>query len=264
MLWEIGSILKHVVLPPLGFGWLLLLAWLLMRRRPRTARWLLGTSLFLLYLSATPVTGRLLTAIIEVGPAPPGAVPQAIVVLGGGRGLIIDANDQVVGSFPPASALERLLTGAQLQKHTGLPLLVTGGAVDGRQPAEAAVMRESLQRDFGVTVRWVEDRSRNTVENARFSAPLLKAAEVNTIILVTHEYHLKRARLLFEAQGFAVVPWSTHSPVPASTNVAPGRPPLGWRDFWPSANAFFDNFLGFNEIAGTVYAYAMRGPGGGP
>ena len=39
-------------------------------------------------------------------------------------------------------------------------------------------MREALERDFGVKVRWVENASRDTAENARLSAPILKAAGV--------------------------------------------------------------------------------------
>ena len=37
-------------------------------------------------------------------------------------------------------------------------------------------MARNLQRDFGVPVRWVEDRSLTSRENARNSAPMLKAA----------------------------------------------------------------------------------------
>src|SRR5207244_556663 len=67
-------------------------------------------------------------------------------------------------------------------------------------------MRTSLARDFGVEVRWVEGRSRDTFENAQFSAPLLKAAGVSRIILVTDGTHAWRAAHEFAGTGLAVVP----------------------------------------------------------
>jgi uncharacterized SAM-binding protein YcdF (DUF218 family) len=255
MIWEIGTVLKHVVLPPLGFAWLFALAWVLLRRRPRTSRWLLGAGLLLVYLSAIPLASAWLAGVggLDTAAATT-AKPQAIVVLGAGRGLIIDARDQVISAAPSSPTLERMLTGAQLQKNTGLPLLVSGGSVDGRAPTEAAVMRDGLRRDFGVPVRWVEDRSRNTVENARFSAALLRADGVSAVILVTSGFHLKRARMLFEAQGIAVQPWAAQTPVPAVDLPHGTRGPVTWRDFWPSTRALDDTFMACNEIAGIAYA----------
>ncbi len=212
MIWEIGTVLKQILLPPLGLAWLFVFAWLLIRRRPRAARWLIGLGLFMCYLLATPLANQWLLGLVRDDTVPVAAKPQAIVVLGAGRGLIVDAEDHVVAAYPTATVLERLLTAAQLQKRTGLPLLVAGGSVDGRAPSEAAVMQASLTSDFGVPVRWVEDQSRNTAENAQFSAPMLKAAGVNTVLLVTHEEHMRRARLLFEAQGITVVPFCRAQP----------------------------------------------------
>jgi uncharacterized SAM-binding protein YcdF (DUF218 family) len=256
VIWELGSAFKHMFLPPLALGWLLLLAWLFMRRAPRTARWLLGLTLLLGYLAATPWCSAILMRNFVVDRAPPAtSAPRAIVVLGGGRGLAFDASGRAVAGFPASYTLERLITGAQLQKRTGLPLLVTGGKADGYDPAEGVAMRDSLANDFGVPVRWVEAASRNTVENAAFSAPLLRAAGVETIYLVTSDFHMRRARALFEAQGFAVVP------VAALAVLGPdGRPlprygsPFGWRDLVPTTVALGQTFFACNEMAGMVYA----------
>src|SRR5437588_293482 len=84
--------------------------------------------------------------------------------------------------------------------RTALPVLVSGTA------QEALAMRTSLARDFGVEVRWVEGRSRDTFENAQFSAPLLKATGVSRIILVTDGAHAWRAAHEFAGTGLAVVP----------------------------------------------------------
>ena len=61
------------------------------------------------------------------------------------------------------------------------------------------------QAEYGVAVRWAEDRSRNTHENARFSAALLKADGVATVVLVAHSMDMPRARAEFAAAGIATV-----------------------------------------------------------
>jgi uncharacterized SAM-binding protein YcdF (DUF218 family) len=256
VIWTIGSTFKYAFLPPLALGWLFLLAWLLIRKRPRTARWLLGTAILLAYLCATPWMAGFLMALFVNDHAPAAtAPPQAIVVLGGGRGLAFDASGRVVAGFPAGNTLERLITGAQLQRLTRLPLLVTGGHPNDDGPAEGEVMRASLVNDFNVPVRWTEAASRNTVENAAFSAPLLRAGGVKTLFLVTNEFHMRRARALFEAQGFAVVP------VPALAVLAsdgrplpPGSSPFAWRDLVPTTVAFGQTFFACNELAGMIYA----------
>ena len=55
-------------------------------------------------------------------------------------------------------------------RQTGLPILATGGSVMGNTVPEAVLMKEALELEYGVKVRWVEDRSRNTLENALYSA----------------------------------------------------------------------------------------------
>jgi uncharacterized SAM-binding protein YcdF (DUF218 family) len=67
-------------------------------------------------------------------------------------------------------------------------------------------MRSSLARNFGIEVRWVEDQSRDTFQNAQFSARLLKAAGVSRILLVTDSAHEWRASQEFASAGFTVVP----------------------------------------------------------
>ena len=46
------------------------------------------------------------------------------------------------------------------------------------QSSLAALMSRALQEDFGVPVRWREERSRNTFENALFSAAMLRQAGI--------------------------------------------------------------------------------------
>jgi uncharacterized SAM-binding protein YcdF (DUF218 family) len=123
------------------------------------------------------------------------------VILGGGSYFAPEYGGDTVG----IATLERLRYGARLARESRLPLLVTGGAPTGGRP-EGELMRDTLEQDFGVKVRWVETASRDTTENASLSAPLLKAAGISRIALVSNGWHLPRAIPLFAKQGLEVTP----------------------------------------------------------
>jgi uncharacterized SAM-binding protein YcdF (DUF218 family) len=102
-------------------------------------------------------------------------------------------------------ALQRLRYAAKLQRETGLPILITGGRPDGSAESEAAIMARALREDFVVPVRWQEQESDNTAENAQFSAAILRKAGVQRILLVTDAMHMQRARLAFQQTGLDIV-----------------------------------------------------------
>jgi uncharacterized SAM-binding protein YcdF (DUF218 family) len=134
-------------------------------------------------------------------------LPQAIVVLGAGRyssAPEYDDRDTVTGR-----GLERLRYAAHLQRLTGLPVLVSGGAPGGESAAEADFMRQALVDDFRVNVKWLERESRSTRENARLSAALLAENKVKHVYLVTHAWHMRRAAGYFESFGIHVTPAPT-------------------------------------------------------
>jgi uncharacterized SAM-binding protein YcdF (DUF218 family) len=96
--------------------------------------------------------------------------------------------------------LERLSYGAYVAKKTGLPVLVTGFAV------EAQAMHDSLQRNFDVETRWIDDQAYDTFQNVRNSARILKADNVQRIVLVTRATHMRRSVQEYTDAGFDVVP----------------------------------------------------------
>jgi len=247
MLWEFGTVAKQLLLPPLGLGWLLLLAWLLVRWRPGLARWLIALCVAsVLALSLPAVSGFLIRGVEVESAASRFGSAHAIVILGGGRRLAFDAEGRVVDSAPGMLTLERVHAGARLARQTGLPVLVSSGKPDDFDPTEAEVMREVLARDFGVDAKWLEDESRNTVENAEFSARILLPQKVSRIILVTSAYHMRRSLLAFERAGFVVLP--------APVNPISSSPVMRWRDFVPNAPALLRSYYAFNEMGGIVYA----------
>jgi len=130
---------------------------------------------------------------------------QAIVILGGGTYFRAPEYGNDTGN---ADTLERLRYGARLAKRSKLPVLVTGGIVFGGVP-EGESMYEAMREDFGVAPRWLENRSRNTKENASLSAAMLKPQGISKIVLVSHSTHLARAVPLFQQEGLTVFPAPT-------------------------------------------------------
>jgi uncharacterized SAM-binding protein YcdF (DUF218 family) len=64
-------------------------------------------------------------------------------------------------------------------------------------------MQEVLQGEYGVPVRWTENLSRNTRENAVNAAAILNAEDKRRVLLVMHGFDVRRARALFERSGLA-------------------------------------------------------------
>ena len=200
----VKEVLKDLVLLPAGPLILALLGLALFHftrwRRSGTA--LCAVAILGFWWLALPITADVLGRAGERYPALDlRHIPHAdaIVILGGGA----RAAAEYGGPAPSLITLQRLAYGAFVARATGLPILVTGTA------HEAAAMRNSLQRDFGVPAQWVEDRSLDTQQNAERSAVILKRANASTIVLVTSASHMSRAVVEFRALGFAVIPAPT-------------------------------------------------------
>jgi uncharacterized SAM-binding protein YcdF (DUF218 family) len=123
---------------------------------------------------------------------------QAIVILGGGGQRALAP--EYAGPAAEPLMLERLSYGAYLAQKTGLPVLVTGFAL------EARAMHDTLRRNFGIEARWVDSSAYDTFQNARNSARLLKADGVQRVVLVTRATHMWRSVQEFTDAGLEVVP----------------------------------------------------------
>jgi uncharacterized SAM-binding protein YcdF (DUF218 family) len=224
-LFLIKQLVKWAVLPPTGPLLIAFAGLALGARYPRPGRLLTLAGVVMLALFAMPVVGGFLVSCLDRSPVLDVAnarSAQAIVILGGGTRRYAP---EYSGSTPSDITLERVRYGARLARATNLPVLVSGGAMHD-VPAEALLMRDVLQNEFRVPVRWVEARSHNTHQNAVNSAAILKASSITRVILVGHSFDFPRTRNAFEAEGIDVIAAPIDLPV-----VAPYE--LG--DFWPSA-----------------------------
>jgi len=245
--WLITNVIVALLVPP---GSLLLLAAagaLATLRHPRAGRALVTLSLVALYALATPFLADALVRMLEPAPRDPLADGngQAIVVLGGGT--YFGAPEYGRDTVSEAS-LVRLRYAAHLHRASNKPVMVTGGAPQGNTISEAEQMKKVLENEFRVPVRWAEPASSTTLENARLSFPLLDAAGMRRIYLVTHAWHMPRARLAFERAGFAVIP----APTAYVTRYR-----LTLLDFLPSAGALLRSRHFFHEAIGIGW-YHLR------
>lgn len=196
------QLLKYLVLPPAGPVLLAALGLVLvvLRRRRLGGIVVCATGLALLWVLATPIAADSLVRWAERYPAlNPQQVgdAQSIVILGGG--VRVDAPEYGT-SAPGATSLERLVYGARLARQTHLPVLISGSRL------ETASMDNFLQQDLGVTARWLENRSRDTHQNAQFSAAILAREGVHKVVLVTSAAHMARAVVEFNQAGIDTVP----------------------------------------------------------
>lgn len=88
-------------------------------------------------------------------------------------------------------------------------IVVSGGQGVDETISEAAAMKQwLLARGVDEAHILVEDRSRNTSENFRFSKEVMKEHGIvsDEISLITNRFHMKRAAYLAERNGFYVHP----------------------------------------------------------
>jgi uncharacterized SAM-binding protein YcdF (DUF218 family) len=134
--------------------------------------------------------------------------PDGIVVLGGSFDTVVAGSRRVIAL---TEAAERLTEVAALARRwPDARIVFSGGSgallFDGATEADLAA---ELLANFGVARERIvlEGRSRNTVENARFTKDLVKPQASERWLLVTSAYHMPRAMGCFRAAGFEVAAW---------------------------------------------------------
>lgn len=210
------------LLPPAPLLLLALGGGVLLHRQRRRSGWaLLLLAVIGLWLSGTEAAGQWLARHLVQAPPPldaqrlealRGQADLAVLVLGGGaRRQQLEYGG---ASGPNPMTLARLRYGAWLSRRLDAPLGFSGGigwsAQRHARESEAAIMQRTMKDEFGLPLRWAESESRDTRENAANTLPLLKAAGVRRVLLVTHDMHMRRALRAFhraaEGQGLEIIP----------------------------------------------------------
>ena len=250
MSWFTTNFIAAFLLPPLSLLLVLALGIFLLYRRSKLAKPLLLAAFGLLWVSSTPyfAEGALLlleahtAALDSQHPNGQAQAADAIVILGGGT--YFHAPEYGGQDAVNDKTLLRLRYGAKLQRETGKQILVAGGKPSGNHLSEAQQMRAVLEQDFRVPVRWIEDESDNTNENARYSFQTLQKAGIKKIYLITHAWHMPRSAEVFRRAGFEVV----EAPTAFTTRYR-----VDLLTFLPNAESMRDSRIFVHEIVGLLW-----------
>lgn len=167
---------------------------------------------------------------------------DAIVLLGGGIG----ANTNVYPYAEMWNGADRVWHAARLYRAGKAPLVIPTGSGE----RESAL---PLLRDFGVpeSAIIVEDKARNTEENAKFVERMLESRDTQVarkrVLLVTSAWHMRRSVLMYRkyAPNLEIIPAAADYEATVNTGH-----PFCFRDLWPDANYIFFNSYIFKEYLG--------------
>lgn len=252
-------LISAALLPPVPLLLMVLLgAWQM--RRHRMLGWLLiGSGVAGVWLSSTEALADCLQQRL-LGPlhalaaqdirhlADAKHAGSAIIVLGGGRQE--HAAEYGAPNLGPLS-LERLRYALWLARRTGLPVGYSGG-VGHAQPngvSEAQAAAHIAADEFGQPLKWTEDRSRDTRENAARSIAMLHSDGISRVVLVTHGWHMRRSLRAFERAAQRVQPPIEVIPAPMGLATHQQRAVLRWL---PSGDGFLHTRQALHEYLGLL------------
>ena len=249
-----AQLFHYLILSPLPF----LLTFLASALFASRLRWFFVSVVALFYLLSTNFVSKYLLWPLEDGFRKYQKIdfkPDAVVVLGGG------ANAYVPDSKLALNAYKRFGQGMALAKKMNTPLVFTGGGWadrDGIGEAGAAIesanviadsygfarpLTSTLNGGFGLMV---EDKSENTLQNAQNTIVIMRQNGISApkIVLVTSAFHMKRAKIIFEKNGFSVTPYAV--------DFLTKELKSSYLDFMPSFGSLENSYIALKEYVGIV------------
>ncbi|GER94796.1 hypothetical protein A45J_2561 [hot springs metagenome] len=228
-MFALKKIIAAFILPPGVFIIILLFSglWFLFKKNWKASiiNCFLGISMWA--FSISPVADAMLRGLEYNLKIPENSNGDVIILLGGG--VYDNAPDLSGIGAPSEDMLGRILTAVRLQKKLNVHVIVSGGVVfEGKKP-EAPIVRRFLT-DLGVPDKKIiiEDKGRDTIENARYTSEICKRFGYKKPLLVTSAYHMKRSVMSFEKVGIKVMPF------PANFKTWENKK-YGWEDYLPNS-----------------------------
>ncbi len=267
--WAIRNIIAELLMPPSIWIALALFALIFFRKPSKLKTTLIGVSVVMIWMTSTTAFSQWFYQVSDHWmhwPQPINLTElakqeksqsafkqnhQAIVILGGGIRAGAKEIPEYQNQDVSSEAITRLRTGARLAKVTHLPILVTGGRPDkvkAEDLPEGKLMAMILEKELQTPVKWIEDQSNTTQENAQFSAKILKQNQIDTIYLVTHVWHMPRSKMIFEKEGLKVIS------VPLGYHY---KNPLTPLDYFPKGEGLTKTREIWHELLGNIW-YRLR------
>jgi len=207
MYFILSKVLAYFI-QPLSWVFILLAIFFITKNKKRKHRCLIA-AIVILYIFSNSFLFNKFAGVWDIPPYQQknNDVYSCAIVLGGFSG----GDKSNHGHF--TAAADRFIRGAQLLT-TGKAshLLITGGngSLDPgtfREGAWAKVQLEELGISDSLIL--IENNSKNTIENAKFSNVILQKSNLKgPYLLVTSGFHMRRALMIFKKEGINVIPYS--------------------------------------------------------
>jgi len=233
----------RLILPRRGLGWFVILfsvAGLWLSACTGIGRWM---EQFVLRVPPALTSSRVAELRAEAKTKP----TRAIVILGGGAEPV--APEYGVTNLN-AYSLERLRYGLWLSRETGLPVAFSGGVgwSQTQSASEAEAAARIATQDFNRPLKWTENESRDTRENALRTIPILNRAGITQVLVVTHGWHMPRARAAFEEAALPYAMKIEAAPMGLASRI--DGPALDWL---PTAPGYARVRNALKEAFGRVF-----------
>jgi uncharacterized SAM-binding protein YcdF (DUF218 family) len=203
----IHHLLQSFVLPPLNSVIIIIMGVGILKKKLDLGKIFILIGCITLYIQSTPFFVYTIAAILEQPTITKLELnkTQAFVVLGGG--IRTNAYEYPEKFTPNSFTLMRLQYTAFLAKqYPNIPIIVSGGIASANNHSEAQIMKNTLQNNFNIiNPILIEEKSRNTKENAKYVSQMLKELNYNNIAVITQAYHSSRATALFKQYGVNVI-----------------------------------------------------------
>ncbi|MEQ9290196.1 MAG: YdcF family protein [Cyclobacteriaceae bacterium] len=209
MFFVISKLVSTLIMPISLISTLFIISFFFKKRR----KLFLGLGVFLLLFFSNPFLANMVMRWWEVPAIRIDSISEpyaAGVVLCG----VTDTRQQPNDRVHFLKGADRIVHAVQLYKEGKIrKILVSGGSGDLLHPEEDESQdMYQFARMCGVRKRDIllENKSRNTHQNAQLSKKILEEEKIqDKILLITSAFHMRRARGCFEKEGVAVDIFST-------------------------------------------------------
>lgn len=245
MYFILSKILLFIILPLYWIIALLLIA--LLSKNAKTKKRVFIAAFIILYFFTAPFFFKVVANIWDVKSPDLNETKRysCVILLGG-----FSSSEPNGGSFNTSS--DRFIQGVKLMfTKQASHILISGGngqLIPGEFREAAWTRTQLLKFNIPDSLILVENKSKNTIENARFSKELLSKQHLPPpYLLVTSAFHMRRSLMIFKHAGIDVVPYSS--------NYLTGRVEYGLDSFLPNAETLSRWDFYTKEMVGYVVNY---------
>lgn len=240
----LSKILLILVFP---FTWVFaFLVYAVVTKKQKRKQMFLIFTLATLYFFSIPFAVNIFSRMWDIDRKTPGSgIYSSIILLGG----FVSEDEEGNGYFNWATDRFSKATNL-LAAGKATHLLFTGGNA-GLKPdgfTEAAFVKTELKKlNFPDSSILLEDKARNTLENATYSKAMLQKANLKPpYLLVTSAFHMRRALLIFKKAGLRVDPFPCNYLTKKS---------VSYSDFLPNIESLLQWNIYIKEAIGYVVAW---------